>query len=165
MAPELGFERANPAVKKHLSNFITICRSESFFIAKVVEQRLGTGVLSHHHPQASVNDDEQEHRQNACSYGRCCQHFRSHSLKTFSTATPVTNIYLETRRLIGTIRSCIYTQAEKEAISEDLARRCCSVGHKHGGRRAQFGVSAFAPRKPLQYREDKRAGCADLVWT
>jgi hypothetical protein len=34
--------------------------------AKVVEQQLGTGVLSHHNPQASVNGDEEEHRQNAC---------------------------------------------------------------------------------------------------
>ena len=42
------------------------------FNAKVVEQRLGTGVLSHHNPQASVNGDEEEHRQNACSYRRCC---------------------------------------------------------------------------------------------
>src|ERR1700751_1349711 len=42
------------------------------FNAKVVEERLGTGVLSHHNPQASVNGDEEEHRQNACSYRRCC---------------------------------------------------------------------------------------------
>jgi hypothetical protein len=42
------------------------------FNAKVVEQRLGTGVLSHHNPQASVNGDEEEHQQNACSYRRCC---------------------------------------------------------------------------------------------
>ena len=28
------------------------------FNAKVVEQRLGTSVLSHHNPQASVNGDE-----------------------------------------------------------------------------------------------------------
>ena len=34
------------------------------FDAKVVEQRFGTGVLSHHNPQASVNSDEEEHRQN-----------------------------------------------------------------------------------------------------
>ena len=38
------------------------------FNAKVVEQRLGTGVLSHHNPQASLNGDEEEHRQNACPY-------------------------------------------------------------------------------------------------
>ena len=42
------------------------------FNAKVVEQRLGTGGLSHHNQQASVNGDEEEHRQNACSYRRCC---------------------------------------------------------------------------------------------
>ena len=53
------------------------------FDAKVVEQRLGTGVLSHHNPQASVNGDEEEHRQNACSYRRCCQHFSSHSRRLF----------------------------------------------------------------------------------
>ena len=35
------------------------------FNAKVVEQRLGTGVLSHHNPQASLNGDKEEHRQNA----------------------------------------------------------------------------------------------------
>jgi hypothetical protein len=64
------------------------------FNAKVVEQRFGTGVLSHHNPQASVNGDEKEHRQNACSYRRCCQHFSSHFTKTFSTATPVLDIYL-----------------------------------------------------------------------
>ena len=65
------------------------------FNAKVVEQRLGTGVLSHHNPQASVNGDEEEHRQNACSYRRCCNssvriHERNH--KTFSTPTPVLDI-------------------------------------------------------------------------
>src|SRR6202040_1026409 len=53
------------------------------FNAKVVEQRLGTGVLSHHNPQASVNGDEEEHRQNVCSYRRCCQHFSSHSRRLF----------------------------------------------------------------------------------
>src|ERR1700752_3217508 len=53
------------------------------FNAKVVEQRLGTGVLSHHNPQASVNGDEEEHRQNACSYRRCCQQFSSHSRRLF----------------------------------------------------------------------------------
>src|SRR6201993_1234816 len=28
--------------------------------------------LGRHNPQASVNGDEEEHRQNACSYRRCC---------------------------------------------------------------------------------------------
>ena len=51
--------------------------------AKVVEQRLRTGVLSHHNPQASVNGDEEEHRQNACPYRRCCQHFSAHSRRLF----------------------------------------------------------------------------------
>src|SRR6201988_2398022 len=53
------------------------------FDAKVIEQRLGTGVLSHHNPQASVNGDEEKHRQNARSYRRCCQHFSSHSRRLF----------------------------------------------------------------------------------
>src|SRR6202040_3944811 len=55
------------------------------FNAKVVEQRLGTGVLSHHNPQASVNGDEEKHRQSACSYRRCCQHFSAHSRRLFNT--------------------------------------------------------------------------------
>src|ERR1700752_3566819 len=53
------------------------------FNAKVVEQRLGTGVLSHHNPQASVNGDEEKHQQNPCSDRRCCQHFSSHSRRLF----------------------------------------------------------------------------------
>jgi hypothetical protein len=53
------------------------------FDAKVVEQRLETGVLSHHNPQASVIGYEEEHRQNAWSYKRCCQHFSLHSRRLF----------------------------------------------------------------------------------
>src|SRR4029077_7698230 len=53
------------------------------FNAKVVEQRLGTSVLSHHNRQASVNGDDEEHRQNVCSDRRCCQLFRSHSRRLF----------------------------------------------------------------------------------
>src|SRR5580704_10110203 len=53
------------------------------FNAKVVEQRLRTSMLSHHNPQASVNGDQEEHRQNACSDRRCCQHFSSHSRRLF----------------------------------------------------------------------------------
>jgi hypothetical protein len=53
------------------------------FDAKVVEQRLGTGVLPHHNRQASANGDDQEHRQNACSDRRCCQHFSALSRRLF----------------------------------------------------------------------------------
>src|SRR6201987_3466873 len=66
------------------------------FDAKVVEQRLGTGVLSHHNPQASVNGDEEKHQQNACSDRRCCQHFSSHSRRLFQHpplfSTPIENL-------------------------------------------------------------------------
>jgi hypothetical protein len=61
------------------------------FNAKVVEQRLGTRVLSHHDQPASENEDE-EHVQNVF-YTDVAANTSAHVLplitRTFSTATPV----------------------------------------------------------------------------
>ena len=63
------------------------------FNAKIIEQRFGTGVLSHHNPEASVYGDEEEHRQTLAQIDVAAT-LQFAFTKGFSTATEIITSYV-----------------------------------------------------------------------